>query len=346
FDNGRRTFSVKGENRRPLKSLSELLKGKQGRFRQNLLGKRVDYSGRSVIVVGPELKIHQCGLPKSMALELYKPFIIQRLEEKGFVHTVKSAKKFVEKERPEVWDILEEIIDDHPVLLNRAYTLHRLGIQGFYPKLIEGKAIRLHPLVCTAFNADFDGDQMAVHLPLSFEAQLETRILMIAANNILHPASGQPIAVPSQDIVLGCYYLTAMKATGKGAGKRFADVDEAIRAYEEGVVELHVPVKIRMKGEMVETSVGRAILNLAIPEELGYLNKVFDKKTISQTVDRYFRIAGNEKTGQLLDRIKETGFKWAMRGGMSISITDIIFPPENYEMILQTKAKAYTIDEL
>ena len=346
FDNGRRTFSVKGENRRPLKSLSELLKGKQGRFRQNLLGKRVDYSGRSVIVVGPELKIHQCGLPKSMALELYKPFIIQRLEEKGFVHTVKSAKKFVEKERPEVWDILEEIIDDHPVLLNRAPTLHRLGIQGFYPKLIEGKAIRLHPLVCTAFNADFDGDQMAVHLPLSFEAQLETRILMIAANNILHPASGQPIAVPSQDIVLGCYYLTAMKATGKGAGKLFADVDEAIRAYEEGVIELHVPVKIRLNGELVETSVGRAILNQAIPEELGFLNKTFDKKTISQTVDRYFRIAGNEKTGQLLDRIKETGFKWATRGGMSISIADMIIPPEKYEMIRETKAKADNIVEL
>src|SRR5688572_29118444 len=237
FDNGRRTFSVKGENRRPLKSLSELLKGKQGRFRQNLLGKRVDYSGRSVIVVGPELKIHQCGLPKPMALELYKPFIIQKLEEKGFVHTVKSAKKFVEKERPEVWDILEEIIDDHPVLLNRAPTLHRLGIQAFYPKLVEGKAIRLHPLVCTAFNADFDGDQMAIHLPLSFEAQLECRILMMSANNILHPASGQPIAVPSQDIVLGCYYLTAMKPKGKGAGKLFSSPEEAIRAYEAGGVE-------------------------------------------------------------------------------------------------------------
>jgi DNA-directed RNA polymerase subunit beta' len=243
FDNGRRSVSVKGDGRRPLKSLSELLKGKQGRFRQNLLGKRVDYSGRSVIVVGPDLEMHQCGLPKNMALELYKPFIIQKLEEEGYVHTVKSAKKFVEKERPEVWDILEEIIEDHPVMLNRAPTLHRLGIQAFYPKLIEGKAIRLHPLVCAAFNADFDGDQMAVHLPLSFETQLECRVIMIASNNILHPASGQPIAVPSQDIVLGLYYLTKPRVNLKADGseyspeeyktslRRFSDEEEAMRAY-------------------------------------------------------------------------------------------------------------------
>ncbi len=346
FDNGRRTFSVKGENRRPLKSLSELLKGKQGRFRQNLLGKRVDYSGRSVIVVGPDLKIHQCGLPKPMALELYKPFIIQKLEEKGFVHTVKSAKKFVEKERPEVWDILEEIIEDHPVLLNRAPTLHRLGIQAFYPKLVEGKAIRLHPLVCTAFNADFDGDQMAIHLPLSFEAQLECRILMMSSNNILHPASGQPIAVPSQDIVLGCYYLTAMKAKGKGAGKLFSSVDEAVACMEAGGVELHVPVKIKMDGVLIETSVGRAILNQVIPKELGFINKSFDKKTISATIDRYFRIAGNEKTCLFLDAIKETGFKWATRGGMTVSINDMIIPPEKYEMIKGTKAKVDKVSEL
>ncbi|HLP42875.1 MAG TPA: DNA-directed RNA polymerase subunit beta', partial [Fibrobacteria bacterium] len=346
FDNGRRTFSVKGENRRPLKSLSELLKGKQGRFRQNLLGKRVDYSGRSVIVVGPELKIHQCGLPKPMALELYKPFIIQKLEEKGFVHTVKSAKKFVEKERPEVWDILEEIIDDHPVLLNRAPTLHRLGIQAFYPKLVEGKAIRLHPLVCTAFNADFDGDQMAIHLPLSFEAQLECRILMMSANNILHPASGQPIAVPSQDIVLGCYYLTAMKPTGRGAGKMFSSADEAIRAYEAGGVELHVPVKVRIEGQMIETSVGRIHLNQVIPKELGFINKSFDKKTISATIDRYFRIAGNERTCLFLDAIKELGFRWATRGGMSLSISDMIIPPEKYEMIKGTKTKVDKVAEL
>jgi DNA-directed RNA polymerase subunit beta' len=346
FDNGRRTFSVKGENRRPLKSLSELLKGKQGRFRQNLLGKRVDYSGRSVIVVGPDLKIHQCGLPKPMALELYKPFIIQKLEEKGFVHTVKSAKKFVEKERPEVWDILEEIIDDHPVLLNRAPTLHRLGIQAFYPKLVEGKAIRLHPLVCTAFNADFDGDQMAIHLPLSFEAQLECRILMMSSNNILHPASGQPIAVPSQDIVLGCYYLTAMKTKGKGAGKLFSSTDEAVSCLEAGGVELHVPVKILINGVLIETSVGRAILNQVIPKELGFINKSFDKKTISATIDRYFRIAGNEKTCLFLDAIKETGFKWATKGGMTVSINDMIIPPEKYEMIKGTKTKVDKVAEL
>ncbi len=346
FDNGRRTFSVKGENRRPLKSLSELLKGKQGRFRQNLLGKRVDYSGRSVIVVGPELKIHQCGLPKPMALELYKPFIIQKLEEKGFVHTVKSAKKFVEKERPEVWDILEEIIDDHPVLLNRAPTLHRLGIQAFYPKLVEGKAIRLHPLVCTAFNADFDGDQMAIHLPLSFEAQLECRVLMIAANNILHPASGQPIAVPSQDIVLGCYYLSAVKATGKGAGKMFADAQEAMTAYDAGVVDLNVLIKVRIDGQMIETSAGRVFLNQIIPKELGFLNKNFDKKTISATIDKYFRIAGNERTCKFLDAIKETGFKWATRGGLSIAIGDMVIPPEKNEMIEKTKGKVDKVLEL
>jgi DNA-directed RNA polymerase subunit beta' len=346
FDNGRRTFSVKGENRRPLKSLSELLKGKQGRFRQNLLGKRVDYSGRSVIVVGPDLKIHQCGLPKPMALELYKPFIIQKLEEKGFVHTVKSAKKFVEKERPEVWDILEEIIDDHPVLLNRAPTLHRLGIQAFYPKLVEGKAIRLHPLVCTAFNADFDGDQMAIHLPLSFEAQLECRILMMSSNNILHPASGQPIAVPSQDIVLGCYYLTAMKPTGKGAGKMFTDATEAVQCLEAGGVELHVPIKVRIDGVLIETSVGRTILNSVIPKELGFINKTFDKKTISATIDRYFRIAGNERTCIFLDAIKDLGFKWATKGGMSIALGDMIIPPEKYEMIKGTKVKVDKVAEL
>ncbi len=346
FDNGRRTFSVKGENRRPLKSLSELLKGKQGRFRQNLLGKRVDYSGRSVIVVGPELKMHQCGLPKPMALELYKPFIIQKLEEKGYVHTVKSAKKFVEKERPEVWDILEEIIDDHPVLLNRAPTLHRLGIQAFYPKLVEGKAIRLHPLVCTAFNADFDGDQMAIHLPLSFEAQLECRVLMISANNILHPASGQPIAVPSQDIVLGCYYLTTMKPTGKGAGKAFSNGDEAISAYEAGYLDLHVPIKVRIDGQMVETSVGRVIFNQIIPKELGFQNRTFDKKTISSTIDKFFRIVGNEGTCLFLDAVKTMGFTWAMRGGMSIAIDDMIIPPEKYEMIKATKAKVDKVIEL
>ena len=253
FDNGRRTHSVRGDSKRPLKSLSDLLKGKQGRFRQNLLGKRVDYSGRSVIVVGPELKLHQCGIPKNMALELFKPFIIMKLEEKGYVQTVKSAKKLVEKERPEVWDILEEIIQDHPVMLNRAPTLHRLGIQAFYPKLVEGKAIRLHPLVCAAFNADFDGDQMAVHVPLSFEAQLEARVLMLATNNILLPSSGRPVAIPSQDIVLGCYYLTKTKPEQKGEGMMFNTKHEALAAHDHGIVDIHALIKVRVENELIET---------------------------------------------------------------------------------------------
>ncbi len=346
FDNGRRTFSVKGEGHRPLKSLSELLKGKQGRFRQNLLGKRVDYSGRSVIVVEPQLKMRECGLPKPMALELYKPFIIQKLEEKGYVHTVKAAKKFVEKERAEVWDILEEIIDDHPVLLNRAPTLHRLGIQAFYPKLVEGKAIRLHPLVCTAFNADFDGDQMAVHLPLSFEAQLESRILMISSNNILHPASGQPIAIPSQDIVLGCYYLTLPKTGAKGEGKRYSNGEESIKAYNAGVVDLHAKVKVNVNGEMIETTPGRIIFNQIVPKELGYVNETMDKKTISKTIDTLYRLTGNEETCEFLDNIKMTGFTWSTKGGLSVSIKDMVIPDEKYKMIEATKEKTEKIIDL
>jgi len=347
FDNGRRTFSVKGEGHRPLKSLSELLKGKQGRFRQNLLGKRVDYSGRSVIVVGPELEMHQCGLPKPMALELYKPFIIQKLEEKGFVHTVKAAKKFVEKERSEVWDILEEIIEDHPVLLNRAPTLHRLGIQAFYPKLVEGKAIKLHPLVCTAFNADFDGDQMAVHLPLSFEAQLEARILMISTNNILHPASGQPIAIPSQDMVLGCFYLTSVRKGAKGEGKKFSSVEEVIMAHDHKVIETHALIKVFYDGDMLETTAGRLIFNEIVPKDiLGYVNETLDKKTISKVVDRLYRKAGNEQTCKFLDRLKITGFQWATRGGLSIGIEDMIIPKEKYLMIENTKTKAKNIKDL
>ena len=247
FDNGRRTSSVKGEGKRPLKSLSDLLKGKQGRFRQNLLGKRVDYSGRSVIVVGPELKLHQCGLPKMMALELFKPFVIQKLEERSLVQTVKSAKKFVEKERPEVWDILEEVIRDHPVLLNRAPTLHRLGIQAFFPVLVEGKAIRLHPLVCSAFNADFDGDQMAVHVPLSFESQIECRLLMLSANNLLRPSNGQPVMVPSQDMVLGLYYLTKMAVGPKGEGRSFSDPSEVLHALADNQISLHAKINVRVK---------------------------------------------------------------------------------------------------
>ncbi len=266
FDNGRRGKTITGPNKRPLKSLSDMLKGKQGRFRQNLLGKRVDYSGRSVIVVGPELKLHQCGLPKIMALELFKPFIYNKLEEKGYVTTIKSAKKMVEKERPEVWDILDEVIREHPVLLNRAPTLHRLGIQAFEPVLIEGKAIQLHPLVCTAFNADFDGDQMAVHVPLSIEAQIEARVLMMSTNNILSPAHGKPIIVPSQDIVLGIYYMTRERAFAEGEGKVFASPGEVRAAYDQGAVDLQAKISVRMDGQRVETTTGRVLLYDIVPK--------------------------------------------------------------------------------
>lgn len=374
FDNGRRAVS-RSESHRPLKSLSELLKGKQGRFRQNLLGKRVDYSGRSVIVVGPELRMHQCGLPKSMALELYKPFIIQRLQEEGAVHTLKSAKKFVEKERPEVWDILENIIEDHPVLLNRAPTLHRLGIQAFYPKLIEGKAIRLHPLVCAAFNADFDGDQMAVHLPLSFETQLECRVLMLSSNNILHPASGLPIAVPSQDMVLGLYYLSKPRPGQKGEGMRFFDEMEVVRAYESKNVDLNAwitlkypagrkiyrstfekdtrvideagnerVVKAGEKAEFVnllesinlKTTPGRVFLNRIIPQQIGFANDTFSKKVISRTVDDLYRRTGNRVTVTYLDALKDTGYQWATRAGMSVAIADMIIPQAKYKIVEDT----------
>ncbi len=284
FDNGRRGKTITGPNKRPLKSLSDMLKGKQGRFRQNLLGKRVDYSGRSVIVVGPELKLHQCGLPKIMALELFKPFIYNKLEEKGYVTTIKSAKKMVEKERPEVWDILDEVIREHPVLLNRAPTLHRLGIQAFEPVLIEGKAIQLHPLVCTAFNADFDGDQMAVHVPLSIEAQMEARVLMMSTNNILSPAHGKPIIVPSQDIVLGIYYMTRERAFAKGEGKVFASPEEVRVAYDQGEVELQAKIWVRMDGKRIETTVGRVLLYDIVPKRLPFesINKVMDKKQLAE----------------------------------------------------------------
>src|SRR5213595_2462544 len=296
FDNGRRGKTITGPNKRPLKSLSDMLKGKQGRFRQNLLGKRVDYSGRSVIVVGPALRLHQCGLPKKMALELFKPFIYNKLEERGYVNTIKSAKKMVEKERPEVWDILEEVMSEHPVLLNRAPTLHRLGIQSFEPVLIEGKAIQLHPLVCAAFNADFDGDQMAVHVPLSIEAQMEARTLMLASNNILFPSNGEPSIVPSQDIVLGLYYATREAINAKGEGMLFPDVTEVVRAYDSGKVELHAGVTVRIReaefgasGEKIEklvrhrTTVGRALLSEILPVGLPFelINKALKKKEIS-----------------------------------------------------------------
>ncbi|MBM3286775.1 MAG: DNA-directed RNA polymerase subunit beta', partial [Candidatus Eisenbacteria bacterium] len=323
FDNGRRTRAVRGQGNRPLKSLSDMLKGKQGRFRQNLLGKRVDYSGRSVIVVGPELKLHQCGLPQNMALELFKPFIIRKLEETG--QTVKSAKKLVEREKPEVWEILGEIIRDHPVLLNRAPTLHRLGIQAFEPVLVEGKAIRIHPLVCTAFNADFDGDQMAVHVPLSFIAQIETRKLMLSTNNILLPASGRPVATPSQDIVLGCNYLTKSRPPGERL-QVFSSVDEVRLAHEHGQIELHQMIRVRLRGELTDTTTGRIFFNEVVPSELGFMNKTFDKKALEELVGICFARFGNERTAVFLDRLKDLGFTYATKAGITVGIDDLIVP--------------------
>jgi len=333
MDNGRRTHSVRGDSKRPLKSLSDLLKGKQGRFRQNLLGKRVDYSGRSVIVVGPELKIGQCGLPKNMALELFKPFIIMKLEEKGYVQTVKSAKKLVERERPEVWDILEEIINDHPVMLNRAPTLHRLGIQAFYPKLVEGKAIRLHPLVCAAFNADFDGDQMAVHVPLSFEAQLEARLLMLATNNLLLPSSGRPVAVPSQDMVIGCYYLTKPRPAAKGEGMVFYSMDECIAAHAADQVDLHANVRVRINGNLIETTPGRVIFNQVMPLEMEYFNETTSKGILEQLVLDCYRAVGSEKTVMFLDKLKKLGFEYATQAGVTVSIGDLLIPEAKHKLI-------------
>jgi len=335
FDNGRRGRAIAGPNKRPLKSLSDMLKGKSGRFRQNLLGKRVDYSGRSVIVVGPELRLHQCGLPKKMALELFKPFIYNKLEERGFVTTIKSAKKMVEKERPEVWDVLEEVIKEHPVMLNRAPTLHRLGIQAFEPVLIEGKAIQLHPLVCTAFNADFDGDQMAVHLPLSIESQVEARVLMMSTNNILSPAHGKPIIVPSQDMVLGIYYMTRDKYFAEGEGKILASPAEVRMAYDAGELDIHARIKVRMrnlasdeKTQIVETTAGRILLREILPENVPFsaINKVMTKKELSNLVDVCYRLAGNKDTVILADRLKEIGFRYSTEAGISICIDDMVIP--------------------
>jgi DNA-directed RNA polymerase subunit beta' len=339
FDNGRRAKAVLGRGKRPLKSLSDMLKGKQGRFRQNLLGKRVDYSGRSVIVVGPELKLHQCGLPKIMALELFKPFIIRKLEEKGYVQTVKSAKKLVEKERPEVWDILDEIIKDHPVFLNRAPTLHRLGIQAFEPVLVEGKAIKIHPLVCAAFNADFDGDQMAVHIPLSFEAQLEARILMMSTNNILLPANGKPVTAPTQDMILGCYYLTRQRPEDEGKeGSLFGSADEVVLAYENKVLTLHSPVRVRWNGKLIRTTVGRVIFNLCVPEGLDFVNTELKKSGIEKVVYDAYRSpkCGPERTVRFLDDLKDLGFTYATKGGISISIDDMIIPKKKKEFLEKT----------
>ncbi|MBL8027462.1 MAG: DNA-directed RNA polymerase subunit beta', partial [Fibrobacteres bacterium] len=350
FDNSRRTYTLRGEGKAPLKSLGELLKGKQGRFRQNLLGKRVDYSGRSVIVVGPELMIHQCGLPKNMALELYKPFIIRKLEEKGYVQTIKSAKKFVERERPEVWDILEEIIEDHPVLLNRAPTLHRLGIQAFYPVLIEGKAIRLHPFVCSAFNADFDGDQMAVHLPLSYEAQLEARLLMLSAHNILHPASGLPLATPSQDVVIGCYYLTkegpvVRKNEVKGPEIIYKDADDVIMALEHGVLELHEPIKYSFRNTVIRTTPGRVVFNQAVPQDIQFVNDTMSKRKLIDLIASFHNKSGNAKTCQFLDRLKKTGFTYATRAGVTVSVDDLIIPKEKEQLVANAKKAVDTVNK-
>ena len=335
FDNGRRGKAITGSNKRPLRSLSDMLKGKQGRFRQNLLGKRVDYSGRSVITVGPNLRLHQCGLPKKMALELFKPFIYNRLEEKGYVATVKSAKKMVEKESPEVWDALDEVVREYPILLNRAPTLHRLGIQAFEPVLIEGKAIQLHPLVCTAFNADFDGDQMAVHVPLSLEAQIEARVLMMSTNNILSPANGKPIIVPSQDIVLGIYYMTRSKDLVKGENMVFANPEEVRSAYDAGEVELHAKIKVRIDGEIIETTVGRILLYEIVPDEIpfSFVNKVINKKEMANLIDHSYRSCGPKTTVILADRLKDLGFEYAARSGLSIAIDNMIIPAGKEEIV-------------
>src|SRR3982074_58845 len=357
FDNGRRSKAIRGRGKRPLKSLSDMLKGKQGRFRQNLLGKRVDYSGRSVIVVGPELRLHQCGLPKAMALELFKPFIIHKLVEKGIAETVKRAKKIVQKESPEVYEILEEIIEDHPVLLNRAPTLHRLGIQAFEPVLVEGKAIRIHPLVYAAFNADFDGDQMAVHVPLSFEAQLEARLLMLSSRNILSPAHGLPLAVPSQDMVLGIYYLTKNKPGAKGEGRVFGATDEVVLALEAGEVELLTPIRLRYTGEVIDlttaydnqdvphtvpvkmerqfiqTTVGRVIFNSHLPEKFPFVNGLLKKKGVQQLVYYAYLRFGLEDTVVLLDHLKELGFTYATKSGISIGIDDMLIPGDKSKLV-------------
>ncbi len=352
FDNSRKANAVKTDANRPLKSLSDSLKGKQGRFRQNLLGKRVDYSARSVIVVGPELKMHECGLPKDMAAELYKPFIIRKLIERGIVKTVKSAKKIVDRKDPVVWDILENALKGHPVLLNRAPTLHRLGIQAFQPKLIEGKAIQLHPLSCTAFNADFDGDQMAVHLPLGNEAILEAQLLMLGSHNILNPANGAPITVPSQDMVLGLYYITKPRKKAKGEGLIFYSPEEAIIAYNEKAVDLHTIVKVRIeqtnedgttKYSLIETTIGRIIFNQVVPKEIGYINEILTKKSLRDIIGNVLKKTGIAKTAQFLDDIKDLGYKMAFKGGLSFNLDDVIIPPDKIDLVEEGYAQ---VDEV
>ncbi|MEG0229961.1 MAG: DNA-directed RNA polymerase subunit beta', partial [Oscillospiraceae bacterium] len=360
IDNGRRGRPVTGPNNRPLKSLSDMLKGKQGRFRQNLLGKRVDYSGRSVIVVGPELKMYQCGLPKEMALELFKPFVLKRLVETDAVNNPKSARKKVDKASPEVWDALEDVIKDHTVLLNRAPTLHRLGIQAFEPILVEGRAIKLHPLVCTAYNADFDGDQMAVHVPLSAEAQAEARYLMLAARNLLKPSDGRPVAVPTQDMVLGSFYLTDLRSGEIGEGKVFRNFDEALMAYNEHAVGLHAPIKVRVEKEisgrrvskLIDATVGRIIFNQPIPQDLGYVDRsnpetmfnleisfLVAKKQLGEIIDKCIRTHGVDKTSIVLDQIKAQGFKYSTRGAVTVNVWDAVIPTEKKEYIEEAEAR-------
>jgi DNA-directed RNA polymerase subunit beta' len=373
IDNGRRGRPVTGPNNRPLKSLSDILKGKQGRFRQNLLGKRVDYSGRSVIVVGPSLKLHQCGLPKEMALELFKPFVMKKLVDRGLAHNIKSAKRMVERVRPEVWDVLEEVIKEHTVLLNRAPTLHRLGIQAFEPVLVEGKAIHLHPLVCTPYNADFDGDQMAVHLPLSAGAQAEARILMLSSNNILLPAYGNPVSIPTQDMVLGLYYLTfqrdqyagpakaamtdeteqitrpknknAPPGDGPGTIPTFFDAKEAITAYETKQLGLQEWIYVRWKGELIKTTVGRAVFNMAFPEPWNheFVNRIIDKGSLKKTITDCYRRYGNAETARFLDAIKDLGFHYATLSGTTVSISDVVVPESKYEIVGKAQGE---VDEL
>ena len=369
FDNGRRGHVLRGANNRPLKSLSDTLKGKQGRFRQNLLGKRVDYSGRSVIVVGPELKLHQCGLPKAMALELFKPFIYQRLEQRGHCTTIKQAKELVEQQDTVVWDILEEVIKDHPVLLNRAPTLHRLGIQAFEPVLVEGKAIKVHPLVCTAFNADFDGDQMAVHIPLSPEAQVEAEVLMLSANNILSPANGAPITTPSQDMVLGLYYLTKARPGAKGEGRAFGSTEEVILALEMGDVETLTPIKLYYTGRVIDlvnafdnqnilhaepvefrkqhmdTTVGRVILNDHVPDRMPFINGILKKKGLAQLVQYCYLQFGREQTVTMLDELKELGFQYATRAGISIGIDDMVVPAEKTRLVKGAQKEVMAVEQ-
>ena len=367
IDNGRRGRAVAGSGNHKLKSLSDMLKGKQGRFRQNLLGKRVDYSGRSVIVVGPELKLHQCGLPKRMALELFKPFVMRKLVEQNFAHNIKSAKRFVERVKPEVWDVLEEVIKDHPVLLNRAPTLHRLGIQAFEAVLVEGSAIQLHPLVCSAFNADFDGDQMAVHVPLSEKAQDEARQLMMSTRNLLSPATGEPSIGASQDMVLGCFYLTQVRPNKKGEGRVFTDTTEALLAFQHGIINLQATIKVRLDtaeirwrsmivrrlpeptfsagGKLVETTVGRIIFNEALPERLRFKNYAMKKENLKQIISECFKEYGRVKTAELADEIKRLGFNFATRAGTTIAISDVKVPEGKPDELAKADARVAELDE-